>query len=226
MSSPQKKIFPKKLSDYLKSKGFDPKVLEHRTAYTAIDAANTLKKKLNEIIKSLLVKADDYYYIVCLPADHNLDFKKIKSAVENEVGKKVKAVLIPDEKTMSKVLKIKDEGLTAFGGLYKVPVILEKKLSGLRKGIFSSGNFHHSIEMGIKEFTGLENAILANFGIKKKIKIINKRPSTSSKMKGGANKAMATKKKAAKKAVKKATKKVAKKKTAKKVAKKKTTKKK
>jgi prolyl-tRNA editing enzyme YbaK/EbsC (Cys-tRNA(Pro) deacylase) len=222
MPSPKKKIFPKRLSDYLKSKGFDPKVLEHRTAYTAIDAANTLKRKLNEIVKSLLVRADDYYYIVCLPADHNIDFKKIKSAVEKEVGKKVKAVLIPDEKTMSKVLKIKDEGLTAFGGLYKVPVLLEKKLSSLKKAVFSSGNFHHSLEMGIKEFSNLENVILANFGIKKKIKIINMRPSSSSKMKKGANKTMATKKKVAKKAVKK----VAKKKTAKKAAKKKTTKKK
>ncbi len=223
MPSGKKNIFPKKLSAYLKSKGLDPKVLEHRTAYTAIDAANTLKRKLNEIVKSLLVKADDYYYIVCLPADHNLDFKKIKSAIEGVAGGKVKTLLIPDEKTMSKVLKIKNEGLTAFGGLYEVPVVVEKKLSNLKKAVFSSGNFNHSVEMGVKQFSKLENAILANFGIKKKIKVINVRPS-SSLMKKSAGKTMATKKKA-KKAAKKVTKKVAKKAT-KKAAKKKATKKK
>jgi len=201
MPSGKKKNFPKKLSDYLKSKGIDPKVLEHRTAYTAIDAANTLKKKLDEIVKSLLVKADDYYYVVCLPADHNLDFKKIKSAIEKVSGKKVKTVLIPDEKTMGKVLKIKNEGLTAFGGLYKVPVMVEKKLANLKKAVFSSGNFNHSVEMGVKEFSRLENAVLANFGVKKKIKVINVR-SSSSLMKKSATKKMATKKKAVKKAKK------------------------
>lgn len=206
MPSGKKNIFPKKLSSYLKSKGLDPKVLEHRTAFTAVDAANTLKRKLDQIVKSLLVKADDYYYVVCLPADHNLDFKKIKAAIEQTAGKKVKTVLIPDEKTMNKVLKIKNEGLTAFGGLYKVPVMVEKKLAALKKAVFSSGNFNHSVEMGVKEFSRLENAVLANFGIKKKIKVINARPSSSAKMKKGVVKQMATKKKA-KKAVKKTAKK-------------------
>jgi prolyl-tRNA editing enzyme YbaK/EbsC (Cys-tRNA(Pro) deacylase) len=215
MPSGKKNIFPKKLSDYLKGKGLDPKVLEHRTAFTAVDAANTLKRKLDQIVKSLLVKADDYYYVVCLPADHNLDFKKIKSAIEKEAGKKVKTVLIPDEKVMSKVLKIKNEGLTAFGGLYKMPVIVEKKLANLKKAVFSSGNFNHSVEMGVKEFSRLENAVLANFGIKKKIKVINVRPS-SSLMKKSATKKMATKKKAVKKTAKKAVKKTAKKKATKK----------
>lgn len=205
MPSGKKKKFPKNLFDYLKSKEADLKILEHRTAYTAIDAANTLKRKMDEIVKSLLVKADDYYYVVCLPADQNLDFKKIKAAIEKAAGKKIKTVLIPDEKVMSKVLKLKSEGLTAFGGLYKLPVVLEKKLGDLKKAIFASGNFNHSVEMKVKDFTRLENVILASFGIKKKIKVINVRPS-SSLMKKSAGKQMAKKKvaKKAKKVAKKA----------------------
>ena len=86
MSGSNKKKFPKKLLAYLEKNKIDPKVLEHRTVYTAIDVANTLKRKVDEIVKSLLVKADDYYYIVCLPADHNLDFKKIKESIEKIAG--------------------------------------------------------------------------------------------------------------------------------------------
>lgn len=212
------KVFPKNLSTYFKGKGIDPKILEHRTAYTAIDASNTLKRKMDEIIKSLLVKADDYYYVVCLPADHNLDFKKIKVAIEQAAGEKVKTILIPDEKLMAKFLKFKNEGLTAFGGMYKLPVIIEKKLANIKKGIFPAGTFRHSVEMGVKDFVRVENAIMANFGIKKKLKVINMLPN-SSLMKKGAKTKMAAKKKAAKKAVKKAVKKVAKK-VAKKAAKK------
>ena len=205
MTDAKKKNFPAALEKYLIDNGVSPKILEHKTVYTAIDAANTLKKKMEEIVKSLLVKADNFYYIVCLPADHNLDFKKIKSAIEKTAGVKVKTI--------------------------QIPVLMEKRVANLKRAVFSAGTFNHSVEIGLKEFIKLENAVLGNFGIKKKVKIIN-RPSSSMTGKG-ANKKMAMKKKKAAKKVakkkttkKKATKKVAKKKATKKVAKKKATKKK
>jgi len=215
-SAVKEKVFPAALIKYLESKGVDPKIIEHKTVFTAIDAANTLKRKMDEIVKSLLVKADNYYYIVCLPATHNLDFKKIKQAIEKSAGVKIKAVQITDEKLMKSVLKLKKEGMSAFGGFHKLPVILEKKLLKVKKAIFSSGSFNHSVEMAVKNFSQLENVILADFGINKKIKVI-KLSSSSVKMKKGAkNKKMATKKKA-----KKAVKKAAPKKKAKKATKKK-----
>jgi prolyl-tRNA editing enzyme YbaK/EbsC (Cys-tRNA(Pro) deacylase) len=197
------KNFPTALIKYLEAKGASPKILEHKTVYTAIDAANTLKRKINEIVKSLLVKADNYYYIVCLPADKNLDFGKIKAAIEKQAGKKVKTVQIPSEKVMREMLKLQDQGMSAFGGFHELPVLAEKKLAGLKKAVFSTGSFNHSVEMGAKEFLRLENVILANFGINKKVKLINKRPASSIKIKSGANKTMAKKKKAAKKGGKK-----------------------
>ena len=48
---PQKKKtkIPAKLVKYLDKAGINHEVLEHRTVYTAFDAAATTKKKLNEI---------------------------------------------------------------------------------------------------------------------------------------------------------------------------------
>ena len=122
---------------------------------------------------------------------------------------------------MKSLLKLKNEGMSAFGGFHKLPVILEKNLSKVKKAVFSSGSFNHSVEMAVKNFSQLENVILADFGINKKIKVI-KRPSSSVKMKKGAkNKTMAKKKvaKKAKKTVKKAKKTVKKAKKAKKAKK-------
>jgi prolyl-tRNA editing enzyme YbaK/EbsC (Cys-tRNA(Pro) deacylase) len=201
------KKMPTALIKYLADRGISPKVLEHKTVYTAIDVANTLKRKMEEIVKSLLVKADNYYYIVCLPANQNLDFAKIKQAIEKEAGVKVKTVQIPSEKVMKEILKLKDQGVTAFGGFHKLPILAEKKLAGLKKAVFSSGSFNHSIELSVKDFLRLENAVLASFGINKKVKLTNTRPSSPIKMKPGANKKMAKKKKAAKKSKKKASKK-------------------
>lgn len=209
MSKKPAKKSPIDLIKYLESKKINPKILEHKTVYTAYDVANTLKRKLDDIVKSLLVKADNYYYIVCLPANQNLDFDKIQKAIEGVVGKKIKAIKIPSEKVMAEMLKLKNQGMSAFGGFHNLPVIAEKKLANLKKAVFSSGSFNHSVEMGAKQFINLENAVLASFGINKKVSLIKKRPALSLKIKPRANKNMATKKKAKKAAKKPAAKKKA-----------------
>jgi len=78
------------LSSYLTQAGVKHEILEHKTVYTAIDAAKTLKRKMSEVAKSLLVKADRDYYLVLLPADRNLDFEKLRKVVSKEKGKEVK----------------------------------------------------------------------------------------------------------------------------------------
>lgn len=160
------------LVKYLDKAGIGHEILEHKTVYTAFDAAATMKKKLNEIAKSLLVTANKNYYLVVLPADYNLDFKKLAKLISKAIGKPVETVKIPSEQVMVNLLKIKSGAMSAFGGIYKLPVIIDKNLAKAKKAVFSSGSFNHSIEMAVKDFTKLENAILGEFGVKKKIKIV------------------------------------------------------
>ena len=160
--------FPLLLAKYLKKAGVKHNILEHKTVYTAYDVAATMNKKLNEIAKTLLVVADKDYYLAILPADHNLDLKKLAGVVSKAVGRKIKVVKIPGEKVMEKLLKIKAGAMSAFGSLHKLPVVMEKKLAGAKKAIFSSGSFNHSVEMAAKDFIKLEKAILGSFGVKKK----------------------------------------------------------
>ena len=167
----KKTKLPAKLEEYLKKAGVKHNILEHRTVYTAMDAAATMKKKMGEIAKSLLVQADKDYFLVLLPADYNLDFKKLGKCLRAQTGKKIKTVKIPGEKVMADALKIKAGTMSAFGKLYKLPVIADKALMKAKKAVFSTGSFNHSVEMAVKDFVKLENAVLGSFGIKKKIKI-------------------------------------------------------
>lgn len=160
--------FPQKLAKYLEKAKIRHNVLEHKTVYTAYDAAATMGKKLSEIAKSLLVVADKNYYLAILPADHNLDFKKLAQLLSKIAGRKTKVVKIPGEAVMKKLLKIKAGAMGAFGSLHKLPVVMEKKLAGVKKAVFSSGSFNHSVEMAVKDFIKLEKAALGSFGIKKK----------------------------------------------------------
>jgi len=166
----KKAKIPAKLLKYLEKAGVRHDILEHRTVYTAIDAANTMKKKVDEIVKSLLVKADKDYFLVLLPASHNVDFDKLKNAIGKLQSKEIKIVKIPGEKIVENALKIKAETLTAFGRVHNLAVIMDKNLAKLKKAVFSAGSTNHSIEMAVKDFIKMESADLATFSKKKIIK--------------------------------------------------------
>jgi len=175
---------PPKLVKYLEDRGVKHEILEHRTVFTAMDAAATMRKKMNEIAKALFIKANKDYYLVVLPADYNIDFKKLEKTIGKQTDQKAVTVKIPGEKIMENVLKVRAGTMSAFGGLHKLPVVMDKGLSRAKKAVFSAGSFNHSVEMLVRDFVALENAALGDFGKKKKIKTPKKtKPGTKPKKK-------------------------------------------
>src|SRR3989338_7978133 len=88
---------PAKVKSYLEKNLGRYEVLTHKTVYTAYDAAQTLRRELKEIAKSLLIAADRAYIIVVVPAHMRIDLVKLKKSL------KAKKVSIPNEKVMVKV---------------------------------------------------------------------------------------------------------------------------
>ena len=148
---------PKKTKQYLDKKMAKYEELSHKTVYTAYDMAQTLRKELKMIAKSLLIATDKAYIIAVVPASMRLDLGKLKSAL------KAKKVSIPDEKIMVKVFKVKPGAMTAFGGLHQVEVWVDKSLLKTKDVILSAGSFTDSVRMKAKDFIELEQAKLANF---------------------------------------------------------------
>src|SRR3989344_1883226 len=146
----------KRVEAYLKkaNKKFD--VLSHKTVYTAYDVAQTLKRSLKEIGKTLLVKADKAYVLVVVPASARIDFKKLKKAL------RAKNVAMVPEKVMVKVLKVKPGALTAFGGLHKLEIIADRGLNKTKEIILQAGSFTDSVRMEVKDFLAMEQAKLAS----------------------------------------------------------------
>lgn len=182
------------------SKGVDYEELAHKTVYTAYDAAQTLKKQLKEIAKTILVEADKTHALVVLPADKKIDMEKLKKALG------AKKISIPSEKVMIKVLKIKPGTLSSFGRLHDLEVVVDKAMLGVKKAVVSTGSFTDSVFIKVKDFVQSEEARLANVAMAGGYKIPKKMKKQMKKVK-----AVVAKKKAAKKPVKKAVKKVAKK---------------
>jgi prolyl-tRNA editing enzyme YbaK/EbsC (Cys-tRNA(Pro) deacylase) len=131
--------------------------------------------KLNQIAKSLLVKLNKPlehgqkpYAIAIVPADKNLDLKKIPKILTQNSEIRITKISIPKENVMKSVFKVKPGAMHAFGSLNKITTLVDKSLKG--DVLFSSGSFNESIKMKVADFIKLENAITGTFSVAKKFK--------------------------------------------------------
>ncbi len=143
-------------------------VVPHKKVYTAWDAAATLKVKLEEIAKSLVVKADKTYYLLILAANKNANLAKLQKSL------KAKKVRIPKETELVKVFKVKPGGLTGFGSLHGLPVIVDKGYQKVKQAIFSGGSLVESVKLKVADYLKLEQALVHAFSEAKKFKKIKK----------------------------------------------------
>ncbi len=164
----------KKLLKILIDNKVKHEIIKHKKVFTAYDAAATLKVKLNTIAKSLLIKMNKSlehgqkpYAIAMVPADKNIDLKKLAKVMTTK-DTRITKVEIPKEAAMKVHFKVKPGTMGAFGSLYKLSVFVDKSLKGAI--IFTSGDFTESIKMNIADFIKLENAKTGNFSVAKKIK--------------------------------------------------------
>lgn len=164
--SPKKKINIKKLetkvTKFLDKAKVKYKTLAHKVVFTAHDVSATTKKKLSEIAKVVLVKADKDFVLVVLPAGKYVDFSGIKKAL------KAKKVSIASEKDITKYLKTKVGLLHPFGSEYNLQTLLDKGMSRTKKMVASAGTYTDSVEIALKDFEKLVKPILGNFSKSKK----------------------------------------------------------
>lgn len=151
-----------KIIKYLEEAKVKFKPIEHKIVYTAHDAAKTTKKKLNEIAKVVLVKADKDFVLVVLPAGKYVNLAGIKKAL------KAKKVSFAKEKDITKYLKTKVGLLHPFGDLYKIKTVLDKNLAKAKKMVAAAGSYTESIEITIKDFEKLTQPIKGVFSKNKR----------------------------------------------------------
>lgn len=166
----------KKILSFLDTHKAHYELVTHKTVYTAFDVAQTLKTKLNAIVKSIMVKIDKEYFIVSLPADKNIDFKLLTNAVKKSGGV-VKKISFPSEKEITKVFKIKPGTLTGFHELHNVKAIIDKDIKKVKEIIVSGGSLTQSLRMKATEFLKLGTPLVASIGKKRPVvKVAKQRP--------------------------------------------------
>lgn len=151
----------KKVLKHLDQNKVKYEIVAHKPVYTVFDLAQTLKKKMNEIAKTLLVKADKKYVLIVLPAHYRLDFVKLKKFL------KAKQVALAPEKAMEKILKVKLGALTPFGALHKLEVVMDKALAKTSEVLMRAGSFTEALRLKVRDYINLEKPAQGDISKKK-----------------------------------------------------------
>lgn len=165
---------PLTLQHYLTRHKLASEIVEHKTVFTAYDVAQTLKVKLNTVVKTLLLKvqhpravsADERerkatkHVLAVLPAHLRLDLGKVKKLLQ------ARRVQIAGEKDIATVLKVKPGNQTAFGSLHGVKVVMDAALLKTTRALFSAGAFTASLRLKVKDYHRAEKPLTGDIGQK------------------------------------------------------------
>jgi Ala-tRNA(Pro) deacylase len=144
---------------YLDREGVNYKLLHHRKTFTAQDLAAAEHVSGWRVIKPVLVKADDRFYLCALPASQRVDLDGVKTALN------AKVVELADERTLGRVFIDCELGAEPpIGPLFGVPTLMEQTLEGADRVTFQAGTHSDAVEMPLGEYKRLARPRVARFG--------------------------------------------------------------
>jgi Ala-tRNA(Pro) deacylase len=148
-----------KMSDllkYLNLTGVQYQVINHMPAFSAHSVALAAHVPDCELAKTLLVRADEQYWMAVLPADCHLNQRQLKHALE------AKHVSLATEEELAVFFPDCDVGaMPPFGKLYALPVILDKSLTEDECIVFNACTHTQSVKMKYADYEKLVRPIIA-----------------------------------------------------------------
>ncbi len=150
-----------KMSDllkYLNLTGVQYQVMSHVPAYSAHSVALATHVPDSELAKTLLIRADEQYWMAVLRADYQINQKFLKHALE------AKHVSLATEEELLVFFPDCEVGaMPPFGKLYALPVILDKALADDEHIVFNACTHTQSVKMKFADYEKLVRPIVAEF---------------------------------------------------------------
>ncbi len=168
-------MLPKTIENFLKKKWIKYETVKHKTVYTALDKAATLKVKPATVGKTVILSLDNKNFILGLiPANKNADKKKIliffSKKRQKDEKKSYKKIDFATEKWLKNNIKgIKLGATPPLAELYKMPFFIDNSLLKQSKIIVNGGDYETSIKLSPTSLLKLNTlAFKGNFSIAKK----------------------------------------------------------
>lgn len=149
----------KKLKTYLDKNKIKYATMKHKEAFTAQEIAAAQHIPGKQVVKTVLVKADDKYILAVLPAVHMVNFDSLKKVL------KAKKVSLASEDDISKLIPDFEVGaMPPFGSMFDLPVYADSLLKEDKDIVFNAGSHTDMIKIKYKDFEKLANPVIGEFG--------------------------------------------------------------
>jgi Ala-tRNA(Pro) deacylase len=147
-----------KLKQYLHDNRVEYDVLSHARTYTAQDTAQAAHVPGNEVAKSVVVKADDRFVLVVLPAPRKVGLERLNEILD------ARNVRIAEESEFTSLFPGCEVGaMPPFGNLYGLDVYVDESLTQDEEIIFNACTHVEAIRMKYKDFERIANPKVATF---------------------------------------------------------------
>lgn len=140
----------RRLKEYLEENKVPYTHCTHHLAYTAQEVAAAQHVPGREVAKTIVLKADDQFLMVILPAVLKINLKVVREALT------YKQIEFATEKEFASLFPDSEVGaMPPFGNLYGLPVYVDPSLSANEEIIFNAGTHVETIRMKYRDFERL-----------------------------------------------------------------------
>ncbi len=148
----------KQLKDFLDKNSVKYVSVCHSPAYTAQEIAASAHIKGKNLAKTVMVKIDDKMVMAVLPANYQVDLKRLKKAAG---GSSVE--LAKEEDFIEMFPDCEVGAMPPFGNLYDMKVYVDTTLTEDEEIAFNAGSHSELFKMSYEEFEKLVKPYISEF---------------------------------------------------------------
>jgi Ala-tRNA(Pro) deacylase len=138
--------------EFLKSKGIDYKVTEHKPTFSAQRMAAVEHEHGRFVAKPVIIKADGMLMMCVLDANHKIDLQRLKENLGAE------NVELADETEIGNIFTDCELGAEPpLGNLYDMPTIMDKALEADDHIMFQAGSHDKAVRISMFDYKKLVN---------------------------------------------------------------------
>jgi Ala-tRNA(Pro) deacylase len=146
------------LDDFLNQRHVAYERLQHPPVFTASRIARILHIPGKEVAKTVLVRVDQDYVLVVLPATHHVDLERVRQ----QLG--AQHVELAREQEMAQLFPDCETGaIPPFGSLYHLTTLVDESLTDDEEIVFEAQNHHEAIRLAYRDFVEQEHPCIGHF---------------------------------------------------------------
>lgn len=147
-----------KIKKYLCEKHIGYQILQHSLAYTAMETAGAQHVPGKQLIKSVIVKADNKYIMCVLSSNHMVNFNKLKKITN------ATEIYLANETEIESLFPEIDIGAEPpFGELFGLDVFVDRAVAENDEIVFNAGTHTDAIKIKYEDFAKLTKSKLVSF---------------------------------------------------------------